>query len=189
MLNEIWLPIKYYEDSYMVSNYGRVKSIERTIYRPDGVTICGHVEEHYVPQHDNGRGYLFVTLCKNNKCKREYVHRLVALTFIPNPESLPQINHKDEDKQNNFVGNLEWCDCAYNNNYGTKNARMVETCKNKGVYKQFSKRMKENNPNKGQYTRGSNGFAKRVSCDGKIFECIKAKESNSFTYFHPTDGF
>jgi hypothetical protein len=172
MLNEVWKPIKYYEDSYMVSNYGRVKSIERTLYRPDG-TVCGYIKEHYVSQHDNGRGYLFVNLYKNNKAKREYVHRLVALTFIDNPNNLPQVNHKDEDKQNNFVDNLEWCDCAYNNSYGTKIARTIETCRNNSFYERSSKRMKLNNPNKGQFTRGSNGYARKVSCDGKIFDCIK----------------
>ena len=173
MLNELWKPVKYYEGSYEISNYGRVKSIERTVYKQDGVTVCGHIKEHYVTQHDNGHGYLFVNLWKNNKSKREYVHRLVALTFIDNPDNLPQVNHKDEDKQNNCVENLEWCTQKYNNTYGTKLERQVYTSKNNGVYAETSKRMKSSNPNKGQWKRGKNAYAKKVSCDGIIFDCIK----------------
>lgn len=173
MKNEIWKPVKYYEGSYLISNYGRVKSISRTLYKSDGVTICGYVKEHYITQHDNGNGYLFVNLWKNNKPKREYVHRLVALSFIPNPDKLPQVNHKDEDKQNNFVDNLEWCTCSYNNSYGTKIQRTIETSKQNGVYSRQSEKMKRNNPNKGQYISGSNGYARKVMCDGIVFDCIK----------------
>lgn len=58
-------------------------------------------------------------LCKNGKTKRFSVHRLVAQAFIPNPNNLPIINHKDENPSKNIVDNLEWCDYEYNNNYGT----------------------------------------------------------------------
>lgn len=72
---------------------------------------------------DNGHGYLHLTLCKNGKQRHVYVHRLVAEVFIPNPNKLPEVNHKDENKQNNNVNNLEWCTKKYNNCYGTKNER------------------------------------------------------------------
>lgn len=62
-------------------------------------------------------GYFVVQLCKNNKRKNHLVHRLVAEHFIENPKSLPEINHKDEDKANNMVNNLEWCTRKYNMNY------------------------------------------------------------------------
>ena len=62
-------------------------------------------------------------MAKNGKMKMEYIHRLVAIAFIPNPNRLPQVNHKDEDKTNNCVENLEWCDSKYNNNYGTHTKR------------------------------------------------------------------
>lgn len=65
-------------------------------------------------------GYLTIILSKNGQHKTYKVHRLVAETFIPNPNNLPQINHINEDKKNNTVNNLEWCDNKYNNNFGTK---------------------------------------------------------------------
>ena len=72
-------------------------------------------------------GYLKVQLCKNGKVKIFLIHRLVAQAFIPNPLNLPQVNHKDEDKTNNTVENLEWCTPKYNSNYGTHNKRSAES--------------------------------------------------------------
>ena len=77
-------------------------------------------------------GYLSVCFYKNGQYVRKHVHRLVALAFIPNPNKLPQINHKDENKGNNNVENLEWCDAYYNNTYGTARKRMMDT-KSKAV--------------------------------------------------------
>ena len=171
MLNEIWKAVRYYEGLYEVSNYGRVRSLERIVIDKNGK--CKTVHGKFLTQHDNGRGYLFVNLYKNDKCKREYVHRLVALAFIENPNKLPQVNHKDEDKQNNYVENLEWCDSKYNNNYGNHISKMISTCTKNGGYEQFSERMKKDNPNKGQYKGGDNSHAKKVICDGKIYNCLK----------------
>ena len=72
-------------------------------------------------------GYKGVLLKTPEKFKSELVHRLVAKAFIPNPDNLPCINHKDEDKLNNCVDNLEWCDHKYNDNYGTRNKRVSKT--------------------------------------------------------------
>ena len=69
-------------------------------------------------------GYHQVNLCKNGKKKHYLIHRLVAEAFIPNPDNLPQVNHKDEDKSNNCVDNLEWCSAKYNANYGTRTERI-----------------------------------------------------------------
>lgn len=77
-------------------------------------------------------GYLQVNLSKNGKAKTFQVHRLVAEAFIPNPQNLPEVNHRDEDKTNNTMNNLEWCTRQYNLNYGTHNERISKTMS--GVY-------------------------------------------------------
>ena len=71
-------------------------------------------------------GYIRIGLCKNGIKTSLSVHRLVAETFIPNPDNLPMINHKDEDKTNNRVENLEWCDAKYNRNYGSMNEKLAK---------------------------------------------------------------
>ena len=79
----------------------------------------------------NKKGYLKLELRKNGKRNNCSVHRLVAVTFIPNPCNLPEVNHKDENKSNNHVDNLEWCSSKYNANYGTRNIRTVQNRKEK----------------------------------------------------------
>ena len=97
------------------------------------VTSCGKVwsykRKKFLEPKDNGKGYLYVTLCKDGQKKMYRVHRLVAEAYIPNPENLPQINHKDENKTNNCLQNLEWCDSKYNNNYGTRNEKVSNSHK------------------------------------------------------------
>lgn len=113
---EIWKDIKDYEGLYQVSNYGRVRSLN---YRNTGrVEVLKSIEEQ--------QGYLQIHLVKNKKRATFKIHRLVAETFIQNPERKPQVNHKDEDKTNNRVENLEWCCCNYNINYGTRTNRATE---------------------------------------------------------------
>ena len=113
MTEERWCPIKDYEVLYEVSDQGRVKSI-------------GYDKERILKTVRMPNGYLKVNLCKNGETKTFKVHRLVAKTFIPNPQNLPEVNHKDEDKENNSVQNLEWCDQKYNINYGTRTKRQAE---------------------------------------------------------------
>lgn len=103
--NEIWKKTKY--DGYLVSNYGRVMSIGH----PDDRYRCNY--DRILSPADNGRGYLFV----NINGKQKYIHRLVAETFIENPNNYPEVNHKNENKNDNYVGNLEWCDKKYNVSY------------------------------------------------------------------------
>lgn len=102
--NEVWKPVKGYEDRYKVSNLGRVKANRTWLVGKGWVD-----KERIISAIDHGNGYLYVTLNKDHKRKNYYIHRLVADAFIPNPENKNEVNHIDYDKTNNVVSNLEWC--------------------------------------------------------------------------------
>ena len=126
-MEEIWKDIAGYEGYYQVSNLGRVKSLDRyvaTTGNPSGERLIkGKIKKQTLRCCRGDTGYYYVTLNKNNISKLYLVHRLVAKAFIPNIDHLPCINHKDENKINNCVDNLEWCTIAYNNSYGTARER------------------------------------------------------------------
>ena len=105
--------IKGYEGLYAVTSCGKVWSYRR--------------KKFLTPANLNG--YLRVCLYKDRQEKWCMIHRLVADAYIPNPENLPQINHKDENKANNCLQNLEWCDSKYNINYGTRNEKASNSLK------------------------------------------------------------
>lgn len=113
---EVWKPVVGYEGLYEVSNFGRVRKLE---YR----LMSGH----------NHKGYTRVHLTKDGEKKNVFVHRLVAEAFLPNPDSYPIINHKDERPGNNRVDNLEWCDHKHNANWGTNKERISAHSKNKSA--------------------------------------------------------
>lgn len=121
---EIWKDVKNYEGLYQISNLGRVKSMSK-------FAGFSYRKERMLKTSLDKDGYVKVTLCKNNRTRFSSIHRLLAECFIPNPNNYPQINHKDENKQNNDLSNLEWCTCKYNINYGTRTKREVETRKRK----------------------------------------------------------
>ena len=104
---EEWRDIEGYEGLYQVSNLGRVKSLNRFIYKNNGTIqplkgkICA-----MCPDNNN---YIKVSLCKNGKYALKLVHRLVAIAFIPNPENKPEIDHINTDRKDNRVENLRWC--------------------------------------------------------------------------------
>lgn len=118
LITEEFRPVKGYEGLYEVSDFGRVKSLQRKVSSAirNNTTITR--KERLLKQGDN-RGYKSVVLQivgdNKNQCKR--VHRLVAEVFLPNPLNKPIINHKDCDPSNNHVGNLEWCTQSYNIQY------------------------------------------------------------------------
>lgn len=120
-MDEIWKDIEGYEGLYKISNLGKVKSLN---YHMTGK------ERILKPGKDN-HGYLFVILYKEGKHKTCTVHRLVAEAFIPNPDKLPCVNHKDENPLNNNLNNLEWCTHKYNINYGTAIERAIVALTNR----------------------------------------------------------
>lgn len=114
---EIWKPVVGYEGLYKVSNLGKVKACPKN----------GLSERELKPVIVGL--YPSVKLVKDGVYKNKYVHRLVADAFIPNPDNLPEVNHKDEDKMNCSADNLEWCTRRYNVSYGTGQTRRVESYK------------------------------------------------------------
>ena len=115
-MKEEWRDIRGYEGRYLISSFGRVKSLNYHRENKEKILKLS-VDKH---------NYLHIMLCKNGRKKRFQIHRLVAEAFIPNPNNYPIINHKDENPSNNCVTNLEWCTHKYNINYGTRNKKSSE---------------------------------------------------------------
>lgn len=99
-----WKPIEGYDGLYLISDEGKVFSA-----RSEKILKAGY---------SNG-GYKHIELNVNGVAHKHFIHRLVAEAFIPNPDNLPVVNHKDENPANNRADNLEWCTYEYNSNYGT----------------------------------------------------------------------
>ena len=116
-MEEIWKDVVGYEGLYQVSNLGRVKSLSHHC-------VVGWADfmskEKILKQSTNNGGYKYVWLHKDGSKKIFKIHRLVAIAFIPNPNGFKCINHRDENRENNCVFNLEWCTHSYNNSYGTR---------------------------------------------------------------------
>lgn len=103
---ELWKDIEGFE-GYRVSNYGEVKR--------NGKKIKSRITK---------AGYVIIELRKDKKAHIKYIHRLVASAFLPNEDDLPHVNHKDENRSNNYLDNLEWCTVEYNNSYGNRPHRL-----------------------------------------------------------------
>lgn len=155
---EIWKDIKGYEGLYQVSNLGRVRSKTKLLHL-----------------NTNTYGYKHVTLSKGNVKKTILVHRLVASSFIENPIGLPQINHKDGDKSNNTVGNLEWVTQGENNRHAIKtNLRRVKkillTSGDNTIVREFNNRMEINE------------FLGRDVCQDLITRCCNGKRKTAYGF-------
>lgn len=111
----MWKDVCDFEGLYQVNELGEIKSVERTKKNNAGIQA---VNERILKQRTDKDGYFAVCLCKDGKHYGRRVNRLVAEAFIPNPDDLPVVHHKDENKQNNNVDNLEWCTVQYNTCYG-----------------------------------------------------------------------
>lgn len=114
-MNEEYRTIDGYEGLYEVSNLGNVRSLYDGRHQKYRTKI---LKPRMKPD-----GHVQVVLSKSGKVKQFLVHRLVAQAFLPNPQNLPQVNHKNEIADDNRVENLEWCTAEYNANYGTRNQR------------------------------------------------------------------
>lgn len=108
---EEWLPVSGYEGLYEVSNIGHVRNMK-----------TGHI----LKPINNGNGYLTVSLCKEGKPQKLFIHRLVATAFVENPNNYNIVNHLDESRNNNSAENLEWTTNERNLRYGTATKRMAE---------------------------------------------------------------
>lgn len=121
-IEEIWKDIEGYEGTHQVSNFGRVRSLDRTD------TIGRKIKGKIMKQQSNKDGYLNVTIKSGTK-KTFLVHRLVATAFIPNTQNYLEINHKDVNVKNNRADNLEWCDRVYNCNYAGAHKKVTNALK------------------------------------------------------------
>ena len=162
-MDEIWRDIEGYEGLYQISNKGHVKSLHNGSER-----ILRPVIDKY--------GYMFVYLYNNNARKYFKIHRLVAQAFISNPENKPQVNHKDENKKNNCIENLEWATAKENSNYGTRNERVADS-RSKPIL-QYSK--------SGDFIRGWKS-AREVErmlgiANSHIIACCKGKRKSAGGY-------
>ena len=118
---EEWRDIQGFEGCYQVSNMGRVRSISRIVR--SGKNKQRRTNGRVLTPWKTKHGYLSVALGRREK---QSIHRLVAKAFIPNPNNYPDVNHKDEDKSNNNLSNLEWCNHSYNALYGTCQERLLK---------------------------------------------------------------
>ena len=123
----MWKTIKGYEGLYEISDKGEVRSFDR-------ILPCGHNSSHIrkgkiLTPCGNGKGYLQIYLIKDGKAKKYYIHRLVAEAFIDNPNNYPIINHKDENRSNNEVSNLEWCTHLDNVRHAIRTGLIEKVCK------------------------------------------------------------
>ena len=166
---EIWRDIEGFEGLYQVSNLGRTKRL----YKND--------KEKILKPFFNRYGYLYINLYKEGKRETCRVHRLVAKAFIPNPENKPEVNHKDEDKTNNKVENLEWMTRRENNNYGTRNERSRKSQTNDKKRSQpiYGINIKTNEKIEFSSTREAqrNGFS-----SGSIVHCLKGRRKTHKGY-------
>lgn len=132
-MQETWRDIKEYEGLYQVSNLGKIKSLNK-YWKVNNYNNIINKKEKIIKQNLDHKNYLFVHLWKNGKSKNFKVHRLVAQTFIPNPENKLTVNHKDGNKSNNSVENLEWC---------TQSENVIHAYK-KGLAKRRTGKMNKN---------------------------------------------
>ena len=137
-------PVKGYEGYYEVDQFGRVYSVDRLIpVNDNGRQYNKALGRKQMKQNMHSKGYKVVSLTKDGKTKTVFVHRIVAEAFISNEDNLPMVNHKDEDKTNNFVENLEWCTAKYNRSYGKAIEKHAKTIRGRKHTEEHKKKISE----------------------------------------------
>lgn len=162
---EIFKDIKGYKGLYQVSTHGNVKAL--------GNGGSNASKEKILKPNKDKKGYLMVGLCKQGKRKMCKIHRLVAMVFIENPNNFREINHKDEDKTNNRVTNLEWCDRKHNINYGTRTekcSKQVLCLETDKTYPSTMEVKRQLGLNTGNISQCCNG--KRKTCGGYTWKYV-----------------
>ena len=184
---EEWKDIEGYEGYYQVSNYGRVKSLKRTVWDKGG--FYKTVAERILKVGKDGKGYPQVILFKEGKGESCKIHRLVASAFCENPYGYSEVNHKDENKENNRADNLEWCSRSYNCSYNDR-------------AKKAGKKLR-NNPNKSKPIIGVDNVTGLILefpsineavrqlriKQSHIWECCNGRRNSAggFTWFYTKD--
>lgn len=173
LLNEEFRDVEEYKGLYQVSNYGRVKRLSKMVNTSIKNSKFRCLREKILKSLNNGKNYLSVMLVKENNVKYCKVHRLVAEAFIPNPNNFPQVNHKDYNRENNRVYNLEWCTLQYNNEY-SHNKLIYQKDLNNTIIKKWesiikaSKALRINSKNITTCCKG-----KRKTAGGYMWEYVK----------------
>ena len=126
-----WKDIAGYEGIYQINEYGFIKSLSRVVKNNGSYSGSIRKKERILKHSINRYGYCVITLQKNGVRQFKLIHRLVSETFISNPNKYKEVNHKDLDKSNNHISNLEWCSRSYNINHYYQNSN--KTSKYKGV--------------------------------------------------------
>ena len=132
-MEEIWKDVIGYENQYQISNLGNFRSCDRYVKTGRNGSGIRFIKGRILTPCKCKNGYLECSLNYKQERRVYLLHRLVAIHFIPNPENLPEVNHKDENIENNCVDNLEWCTSKYNANYGSRNQRVGDTKLQKGL--------------------------------------------------------
>lgn len=175
-MEELWKDINEYEN-YQISNFGNVKSKRywvgnRYVYK-----------DKLLKPSLSSSGYQQVVLCKNGKTKNHFIHRLVANHFLENTNNSEEINHIDENKQNNNVNNLEWCDHKYNMNYGkiknkisNSHKKKVAKYNNNGdlikIYESIEMAANENNTKSTNIVQCCKHKDKYKTCKGYVWKYV-----------------
>ena len=200
-MQEVWKDVRGYEGLYQVRNLGRVKSLKRhrsvNLMNTKTATVPERILKFGVSQ-----GYLAVTLAKDKINKKIRVHKLVASTFIPNPENKPHINHKDGNKHNNAVDNSEWITPKENTKHAFENGLIKGMCSFKGYHhtEEAKKLISEGNKwgssknhriikqytKDGEFIKEWHGFVeieKVLGCDKRNLQsCCKGRIPSAYGY-------